>query len=75
MLKKVKMEDVNKIKWSNILGAGAKKRKFSDTDSEKSFPKKSFKKRRKSEFVKAVNSTLLSWMSSNTNNPNPNVTL
>jgi len=64
LLKKVKMEDVNKIKWETILN---RKRKFSEIDSptKKSFKKKGGGGEMKGKTVIKKNSSLLSWMSSN----------
>jgi len=63
LLKKVKVEEVNKIKWETILN---RKRKFSEIDSptKKSFKKKGGEVKGKTVMIKK-NSSLLSWMSSN----------
>ena len=59
------------LMWRNILGG--QKRTFSEMENALSSKKKGLKKR-KSEFVKAK-SSLLSWVTENSENTNPNITI
>ena len=67
-------EKDNKVNlmWKNILGG--QKRTFSEMQNGLSSKKKGLKKKRKSEFVKAK-SSLLSWVTENSENTNPNITI
>lgn len=67
-------EKDNKVNlmWKNILGG--QKRTFSEMQNGLSSKKKGLKKKRKSEFVKAK-SALLSWVTENSENTNPNITI
>ena len=60
------------LMWRNILGG--QKRTFSEMENALSSKKKGLKKKRKSEFVKAK-SSLLSWVTENSENTNPNITI
>ena len=60
------------LMWRNILGGQI--RTFSEMENALSSKKKGLKKKRTSEFVKAK-SSLLSWVTENSENTNPNITI